>query len=120
LDSWPVPSGWFSEQGITCRRILSDNGPAPTALELGEKACRALDLKAHPHQALHAQTNTGRPNGSSKPSGGMGLRDRLPNTEWNATVATRYLGIYNAAGYATCSRVGLTPQQCPSGLLIAE
>ena len=36
--------GWFSEQGIICRRILSDNGPAYRSCSW-RKACRALDLK---------------------------------------------------------------------------
>nr|WP_245552562.1 IS481 family transposase [Cyanobium gracile] len=36
--------GWFSQQGITCRRVLSDNG---SAFRSGEwrKACTAMDLK---------------------------------------------------------------------------
>ncbi len=36
--------GWFSEQGITCQRILSDNGSAYRSGEW-RKACKALDLK---------------------------------------------------------------------------
>jgi transposase len=35
--------GWFNEQGITCRRILSDNGSAYRSGEW-RKACKALDL----------------------------------------------------------------------------
>jgi hypothetical protein len=35
--------GWFNEQGITCRRILSDNGSAYSSGEW-RKACKALDL----------------------------------------------------------------------------
>ena len=36
--------GWFNEQGITCHRILSDNGSAYRSGDW-RKACRALDLK---------------------------------------------------------------------------
>jgi hypothetical protein len=35
--------GWFSEQGITCRRDLSDNGPSCRSGDW-RKACRAMDL----------------------------------------------------------------------------
>ena len=35
--------GWSNEQGITCRRILSDNGSAYRSGEW-RKACKALDL----------------------------------------------------------------------------
>ena len=36
--------GWFSQQGITCRRVLSDNGSSYRSGEWRE-ACGALDLK---------------------------------------------------------------------------
>ena len=36
--------GWFSQQGNTCSRILSDNGSAYRSGDW-RKACRALDLK---------------------------------------------------------------------------
>jgi transposase InsO family protein len=36
--------GWFSEKGITCRRVLSENGSSYRSVEW-RKACSALDLK---------------------------------------------------------------------------
>lgn len=36
--------GWFSEHGITCRRVLSDNGSAYRSVDW-RKACQALALK---------------------------------------------------------------------------
>ena len=35
---------WFNGQGIECRRVMSDNGPAYVSKALA-KACRALGLR---------------------------------------------------------------------------
>jgi transposase InsO family protein len=48
--------GWFSEQGITCRRVLSDNGSAYRSGDW-RKACRALDLKPICTRPHTPQTN---------------------------------------------------------------
>ncbi|WP_255476182.1 DDE-type integrase/transposase/recombinase [Cyanobium sp. BSA11S] len=48
--------GWFSEKGITCRRILSDNGPAYRSGDW-RKACQALDLKPIRTKPYTPQTN---------------------------------------------------------------
>jgi len=48
--------GWFSEQGITCRRILSDNSPAYRSGDW-RKACRALDLRPIRIKPYTPQTN---------------------------------------------------------------
>ncbi len=48
--------GWFSEQGITCRRILSDNGPAYRSGDW-RKACRVLDLRPIRTKPYTPQTN---------------------------------------------------------------
>jgi len=110
--------GWFSEQGITCRRILSDNGPAYRSSDW-RRACRALDLKPIRTKPYTPQTN--------------GKAERFIKTllaEWAYVIAyrtseernrwlPRYLGIYN--GHRCHMALGgLTPQQCLQRLLIAE
>lgn len=52
--------GWFNEQGITCRRILSDNGSAYSSGEW-RKACKALDLNP-----TCTNPNTPRTNGKAE------------------------------------------------------
>ena len=52
--------GWFSEQGIICQRILSDNGSAYRSGEW-RKACRVLDLKT-----IRARPYTPRTNGKTE------------------------------------------------------
>ncbi|MCP9773900.1 IS481 family transposase [Synechococcus sp. Tobar12-5m-g] len=110
--------GWFSEQGITCRRILSNNGPAYRSGDW-RKACRALDLKPIRTKPYTPQTN--------------GKAERFIKTllaEWAYVMAyqtsqernhwlPRYLGIYNSH---RCHMAlgGLTPQQSLQRLLIAE
>ena len=48
--------GWFYEQGISCRRVLSDNGPAYRFCDW-RKACQALDLKPISTKPYTPQTN---------------------------------------------------------------
>jgi len=52
--------GWFSQKGIICRRILSDNGSAYRSGDW-RKACRALDLKP-----IRTKPYTPRTNGKSE------------------------------------------------------
>ncbi|KEF41858.1 MAG: transposase [Cyanobium sp. CACIAM 14] len=110
--------GWFSEQGITCRRVLSDNGSAYRSGDW-RKACQALDLKPIRTKAYTPQTN--------------GKAERFIKTlldEWAYVIAyrtseernrwlPRYLKIYNDH---RCHMAlgGLSPQQCLQRLLIAE
>lgn len=110
--------GWFSEQGITCRRILSDNGSAYRSGDW-RKACRALDLRPIRTKPYTPQTN--------------GKAERFIKTllaEWAYVIAyqtseernrwlPRYLGIYNA-NRCHMALGGLTPQQCLQRRLIAE
>ena len=86
--------GWFSEQGITCRRILSDNGPSCRSGDW-RKACHALALKPIRTKPYSPQTN--------------GKAERFIKTllaEWAYVIACqtseecsrwlpRYLGTYN-------------------------
>jgi transposase InsO family protein len=109
--------GWFSEQGITCRRVLSDNGPAYRSGD-SRKACRALDLKP-----IRTKPYTPRTNGKTE-----GFIKTLL-TAWAYVIAyqtseerncwlPRYLGIDNGT---RCQMAlgGLSPQQCFQRLLIA-
>jgi transposase InsO family protein len=110
--------GWFSEQGITCRRVLSDNGPSYRSGDW-RKACQALALKPIRTKPYTPQTN--------------GKAERFIKTllaEWAYVIAyqtseernrwlPRYLGIFN--GHRCHMALGgLTPQQCLQRLLIAE
>ena len=110
--------GWFSEQGIHCRRVLSDNGSSYRSGDW-RKACEVLGLKPIRTKAYTPQTN--------------GKAERLIKTlleEWAYVIAyqtseerslwlPRYLGIYNGS---RCHMAlgGLTPQQCLRRLLSAE
>ena len=110
--------GWFSDQGITCKRILSDNGSAYRSGEW-RKACQALNLKPIRTKPYSPQTN--------------GKAERFIKTilaEWAYITAyqtseernswlPRYLGIYNGQ---RCHMAlgGLTPKQSLQRLLITE
>lgn len=59
-------AGWFSEQGITCRRVLSDNGSSDRSGEW-RKPCSALDLKPIRTKPYTPSTN-GKAGGSSRHS----------------------------------------------------
>jgi transposase InsO family protein len=101
--------GWFSQQGITCRRVLSDNGSAYRS-GAWRKACMALDLRAIPTKPYTPRTN--------------GKAERLIQTlcrEWAYGMPSqtseerkrwlpRYLRLYNQR---RCHRAlgGLSPQQ---------
>jgi transposase InsO family protein len=47
---------WFSQQGITCQRVLSDNGSAYRSKQW-RQACSALGLKARRTRSYRPQTN---------------------------------------------------------------
>ena len=110
--------GWFSEQGIICRRILSDNGPAYRSCSW-RKACRALDLKP-----IRTKPYTPHTHGKAE----RFIKSIL--AEWAYVIAyqtseernrwlPRYLGINN--GHRCHMALGgLTPQQSLQRLLIAE
>jgi hypothetical protein len=48
--------GWFSQQGITCRRVLSDNGSAYRS-GAWRKACKTLDLRSTRTKPYTPRTN---------------------------------------------------------------
>ena len=109
--------GWFSEQGITCRRVLSDNGSSYRS-GAWRKACSAMDLKPSRTRPYTPRTN--------------GKAERFIKTllgEWAYAMAfqtseernlwlPRYLALYNGR---RCHMAlgGLSPQQ-RLAVLLAE
>lgn len=107
--------GWFSQQGITCRRILSDNGSAYRSGDW-RKACRALDLKP-----IRTKPYTPRTNGKAERfiktlleewAYAMAFRTSEERNRW----LPRYLALYNGR---RCHMAlgGLSPQQRLTALL---
>jgi hypothetical protein len=110
--------GWFSEQGMTCRRILSDNGSAYRSGALW-KACRSMAIRPSRTKPYTPQAN--------------GKAERFIKTllnEWAYAMPfqtsnernswlPRYVGLYNGrrSHMALC---GLSPQQRLIQLLTAE
>nr|WP_255441369.1 MULTISPECIES: integrase core domain-containing protein [unclassified Synechococcus] len=85
--------GWFSDQGITHKRILSDNGSAYRSGEW-RKACKALDLKP-----IRIRPYTPRTNGKAERfirtlleewAYGMPFQTSEVRNQW----LSRYLGIH--------------------------
>jgi hypothetical protein len=101
--------GWFSEQGMTCRRILSDNGSAYRS-GAWRKACRTMAIKPIRTKPYTPQTN--------------GKAERFIKTllnEWAYAMPfqtsnernrwlPRYLGLYNSRR-SHMALGGLSPQQ---------
>jgi len=101
--------GWFSEQGITCRRVLSDNGSAYRS-GAWRKACRTLDLRP-----IRTRPYTPRTNGKAERfiqtlcrewAYGMAFQTSQERKRW----LPRYLRLYNDR---RCHMAlgGLSPQQ---------
>jgi transposase InsO family protein len=101
--------GWFSEQGITCRRVLSDNGSAYRS-GAWRKACKTLDLRA-----IRTKPYTPRTNGKAERfiqtlcrewAYGMPFQTSEERKQW----LPRYLRLYNQR---RCHMAlgGLSPQQ---------
>jgi len=101
--------GWFSEQGITCRRVLSDNGSSYRSGEW-RKACSALDLKP-----IRTRPYTPRTNGKAERFiktllGEWAYAMAFQTSEERKRWLPRYLRLYNDR---RCHMAlgGLTPQQ---------
>jgi transposase InsO family protein len=101
--------GWFSQQGITCRRVLSDNGSAYRS-GAWRKACKTLDLRA-----IRTKPYTPRTNGKAERfiqtlcrewAYGMPFQSSEERKQW----LPRYLKLYNQR---RCHMAlgGLSPQQ---------
>ena len=110
--------GWFSEQGINCRRVLSGNGSSNRSGDW-RQGWEAFGLKSIRTKAYSPQTNG---------NGERFIKTLLEEwayvfayqtpEEWNLWLPL-YLGITNGSRgqMALC---GLTPQQCLKRLLSAD
>ena len=85
---------WFNGQGIQCRRVMSDNGPAYVSKAFA-KACRTLGLRH-----IRTRPYTPRTNGKAERfiqtlckewAYAMAFPNSWERNRWLA----RYLGIYN-------------------------
>jgi len=113
------PSAAFLSKGITCRRILSTTAP-PTALETGERACRAWGSQPSAPSPTTAAGQRKAERFIKNHPAEWALRDRLPKHRMNATAGLpAILGSINAAG-ATWLSVGSRLSRCLQRLLIAE
>ena len=74
---------WFNGQGIECRGVMSDNGPA-TVSKAFAKACRTLGLR-HIRTRPYTPRANGRPRGSSRPSAASGPTPWPSKTPTSAT-----------------------------------
>lgn len=110
--------GWFSEQGITCRRVLSDNCSSYRSGEW-RMACGDLNLKP-----IRTRSYTPRTNGKAE----RFIKTLLSEWAYAMSIQTseersrrlpHYLGIYNGR---RCHMAlgGLSPQQCLNRLLATE
>ena len=101
--------GWFSQQGITCQRVLSDNGSAYRS-GAWRKACKTLDLRP-----IRTKPYTPRTNGKAERfiqtlcrewAYGMAFQTSEERKRW----LPRYLKLYNQR---RCHMAlgGLSPQQ---------
>jgi transposase InsO family protein len=83
IDFLSQAVAWFNGQGVECRQVMSDNGPAYVS-RCFDKACKALGLK-HIRTRPYTPRTNGKAEGSSRPSAGnrpTGCRSR---TQRNAT-----------------------------------
>jgi len=101
--------GWFSEQGTTCRRVLSDNGSAYCSGDW-RKACKTLALKP-----IRTNPYTPRTNGKAERFIQTLCREwaygmPFPTSEERKWWLPRYLGLDNRR---RCHMAlgGLSPQQ---------
>jgi transposase InsO family protein len=110
--------GWFSEQGMPCRRILSDNGSAYRS-GAWRKACRSMAIKPIRTKPYTPQTN-GKAERFIKTllnewAYGMPFQTSNERNRW----LPRYLGLYNSRR-SHMALGGLSPQQRLNQLLNAE
>jgi transposase InsO family protein len=85
---------WFNSQGVECRRVMSDNGPAYVSKAFA-KACRTLGLRH-----IRTRPYTPRTNGKAERFIQTLCREwayamAFPNSEERNRWLPRYLGIYN-------------------------
>ena len=106
---------WFNSQGVECRQVMSDNGPAYLSRSFA-KACKALGLKH-----IRTRPYTPRTNGKAERfiqtlclewAYGMPFQNSEERNQW----LPRYLSIYNRLRKHTALG-GRAPQQRLNELL---
>jgi transposase InsO family protein len=106
---------WFNSQGVECRQVISDNGPAYLSRSFA-KACKALGLKH-----IRTRPYTPRTNGKAERliqtlcrewAYGMPFQNSEERNQW----LPRYLSIYNRLRKHTALG-GRAPQQRLNELL---
>jgi transposase InsO family protein len=106
---------WFNSQGVECRQVMSDNGPAYLSRSFA-KACKALGLKH-----IRTRPYTPRTNGKAERfiqtlcrewAYGMPFQNSEDRNQW----LPRYLSIYNRLRKHTALG-GRAPQQRLNELL---
>jgi transposase InsO family protein len=106
---------WFNSQGVECRQVMSDNGPAYLSRSFA-KACKALGLKH-----IRIRPYTPRTNGKAERliqtlwrgwAYGMPFQNSEERNQW----LPRYLSIYNRLRKHTALG-GRAPQQRLNELL---
>ena len=99
--------GWFSEQGMHCCRVLSDNGTAYRSVDC-RKACEALGLKPTRTKSYTLQAN-GKAERHQNTPGGVGVSDRLPNVGGKGTSGCPVIWPTTMASDATWLSVASDP-----------
>jgi len=109
---------WFNTQGISCRRVLSDNGSAYRSKQW-RKACSAMSLKAKRTRAYRPQTNGKAERFIKTLQNEWAYRMPFTSSEERKRWLPRYLSIYNGR---TCHMAigGRTPFQQLQRLRVTE
>ena len=109
---------WFNSQGITCRRVLSDNGSAYRSRQW-RKACSVLGLKAKRTRAYRPQTNGKAERFIKTLQAEWAYAMPFTSSEERKRWLPRYLAIYNGRrGHMALA--GRTPFQQLNRLRVTE
>ncbi|MFQ6539329.1 MULTISPECIES: DDE-type integrase/transposase/recombinase [Aphanothece] len=100
---------WFNAQGVECRRVMSDNGPAYVSRAFA-KACRisgsgtSAPGPTRPEPtARRSDMASGRLRLHSDPPPGVGLRHGLPELRGTEPLAALLPGAHLSSGSSSCS-----------------
>ena len=85
---------WFNGQGIECRRVMSDNGPAYVSKAFA-KACRVLGLRHIRTMPYTSRTNSKAERFIQTLCKEWAYAMAFPNSEERNRWLPRYLAIYN-------------------------
>ena len=109
---------WFNSQGITCRRVLSDNGSAYRSKQW-RQACTVLGLKAKRTRAYRPQTNGKAERFIKTLQAEWAYAMPFTSSEERKLWLPRYLAIYNGRR-CHMALAGSTPFQQLNRLRVTE